>query len=229
MAPHHVWFTADPHFGHANFTKEGKHPFDKRRPFNTVKQMDDFLVKSWNNTVKPEDEVYVVGDFCLDGLPKTSEYFRRLNGRIYVIPGSHDQRWVEPYRKAKQEHDGLRQALNLGNPALAGSKLPTIPLSANGVPVMVLPELVTLRLPQYKVDGHTLTLTMCHYQMASWEQSHHGTLHIFGHHHGQRKPIGRSMDVGVDTSPGYRPYGLAEIVQALLAKPVHHKYDLEVE
>lgn len=206
---HHVWFTADPHFGHANMCQGGPHPFPKARPFKTIQAMDAALIANWNALIAPADEVYVVGDFCLGGLEQASSYFAQLNGCIYVIPGSHDERWAKPLRTKK----------------VAAHQLP---FSKSGLIVNLLPELVTIRLPGYKVDGRTLSLTMCHYQMASWEQSHHGTLHIFGHHHGQRKGIGRSMDVGVDTNR-YAPYALVDVVNQLLPKPIHGKYQVEVQ
>ena len=207
---HQVWFTADPHFGHPNMCLGGPRPFDKARPFRTVQEMDDALVANWNKLVKAEDEVYVVGDFCLSNLPKAAGSFARLNGWIHVIPGSHDQRWFDAARKQQAK----------GEP-----HYPVKLVSASGSPIILLPELVTIRLPQYKVNGKTLTMTMCHYQMASWEQSHHGTLHIFGHHHGQRQGIGRSMDVGVDTNR-LQPYGMKPLVEHLLKKPIHGKYAL---
>lgn len=210
---HRVWFTADPHFGHANICQGGPHPFPKARPFKTIQAMDAALTANWNAQVAPTDEVYVVGDFCLGGLEQAAGYFARLNGRIYVIPGSHDQRWFDAARKQQAR----------GEP-----HYPVKLVSASGSPIILLPELVTIRLPGYKVNGKTLTMTMCHYQMASWEQSHHGTLHIFGHHHGQRKGIGRSMDVGVDPA-GYKLWGLDPLVKLLLTKPIHGKYQVEVQ
>lgn len=43
-------------------------------------------------------------------------------------------------------------------------------------------------------------LVMCHYMMASWNRSHYGAYHIFGHHHGSVHHQGKAVDVGLDGS-----------------------------
>ena len=51
-----TFFTSDLHFGHENVIK-----FDER-PFNSVEEMDEELIKRWNNKVGKGDIVYVLGD-----------------------------------------------------------------------------------------------------------------------------------------------------------------------
>ncbi len=52
---------------------------------------------------------------------------------------------------------------------------------------------------------------MSHYSHQVWPNSHHGSIHLFGHSHGTLLGIGKSMDVGVDTNNFY-PYHLDEIM-----------------
>lgn len=52
------------------------------------------MIERWNRVVGPKDIVYHLGDFCLGNQETAFEYFRRLNGQIYVIPGGHDRRWI---------------------------------------------------------------------------------------------------------------------------------------
>lgn len=42
------------------------------------------------------------------------------------------------------------------------------------------------------------TIVLCHYAMRTWEKSHYGSWHLFGHSHGGLPPYGLSFDVGVD-------------------------------
>lgn len=57
-------------------------------------------------------------------------------------------------------------------------------------------------------------IILCHYAMRVWNKRHHGTWHLYGHSHGTLvDQFGKSMDVGVDTHPEYRPYHFDEIKQ----------------
>lgn len=79
-------FIGDAHFGHENVIK-----FDNR-PFESVKEMDEELIKRWNNKVKPGDLVYILGDFIWktrnDDAPTL---LKRLNGQKILIKGNHDR------------------------------------------------------------------------------------------------------------------------------------------
>ncbi len=59
-----VFFIGDTHFGHANIIKYCK------RPFSSAQEMNEMLIKYWNETVEPSDTVYHVGDFAFDGHPE---------------------------------------------------------------------------------------------------------------------------------------------------------------
>lgn len=84
-----VWFTSDTHFGHANIIKYCK------RPFESVDAMNEQLISNWNAVVGKDDHVFHLGDFAF-GNPSTWKSIReRLNGKIYLIIGNHDERFVE--------------------------------------------------------------------------------------------------------------------------------------
>lgn len=72
-----------------------------------------------------------------------------------------------------------------------------------------LPYLRVIKLPTLK-DGHHISLTLCHYAMRSWQQSHYGHWHLFGHHHGNLPAYGKSFDIGVDAWNFY-PVSLVEV------------------
>ena len=79
-----VWFTADTHFGHANVIRYCQ------RPFGSVEEMDAELVARWNAVVRPDDDVWHLGDFCLGRRGVASSYLERLAGRKHLIWGNHD-------------------------------------------------------------------------------------------------------------------------------------------
>ena len=80
-----MYFTSDLHFGHDRaFIYEP-------RGFKSVQEMNDTLLKNWNDTVNKDDDIYVLGDFFLG---TDYEYIREaldnLNGRIHLVTGNHD-------------------------------------------------------------------------------------------------------------------------------------------
>ena len=79
-----IYYTADVHFGHAKVLQ-----FDGR-PFETIEEHDRFIIERWNAKVTPEDQVYIVGDFCVYSKEKSGYYLEQLNGRKYLIKGNHD-------------------------------------------------------------------------------------------------------------------------------------------
>lgn len=80
-----VYFTSDLHFGHNNIIR-----FDNR-PFTSVEEMDETIIRKWNNKVKADDMVYILGDISWYNDQKTAEIISRLNGRKILIKGNHDR------------------------------------------------------------------------------------------------------------------------------------------
>jgi len=67
---------------------------------------------------------------------------------------------------------------------------------------------------KFMVDGEQQTIVMCHYAMRSWNKSHCGSWHLYGHSHGMLPPHGLSFDVGVDTND-YYPYSLEDVTNKM--------------
>ena len=80
-----LYFTADLHFGHENIIRHCN------RPFASAYEMDEVLIKNWNTTVNPQDEIYILGDFTMRTATEAHKYLSRLNGRKYFIRGNHDR------------------------------------------------------------------------------------------------------------------------------------------
>ena len=79
-----TFFTSDLHFCHDKEFLYGP------RGFTNVKDMNEALVENWNKIVKPDDEVYNLGDFALNDVDEAIQYINRLNGKILWIYGNHD-------------------------------------------------------------------------------------------------------------------------------------------
>jgi len=64
-----------------------------------------------------------------------------------------------------------------------------------------------------KIDN--IYVVVCHYQMASWPRSFHGSIQLFGHSHGKSKPHKNQWDIGVDNNNFY-PITLKQIMLNIL-------------
>jgi len=80
-----TYFISDLHLGHANIIKYCN------RPFKDVEEMTNKIINNWNAIVQPDDLVYHLGDFCLGGKEKITNYTARLSGRKFAILGNHDK------------------------------------------------------------------------------------------------------------------------------------------
>ena len=88
------FFIADTHFGDEGIIKFGY------RPFSNSTEMDDRLIKNWNEVVTDEDTVWVIGDFCLSNDKKViSDILSKLNGKKILVKGNHDEESDEVYRE----------------------------------------------------------------------------------------------------------------------------------
>ena len=83
------WFTADHHLNHKNILRFCS------RPFSNITEMNVALVRNHNDIVAWNDDVYILGDLCLGGYKEAIKYLSQLNGHKYIIPGSHDYRWLK--------------------------------------------------------------------------------------------------------------------------------------
>ena len=86
-----IYFISDTHFNHLNIIKYCN------RPFNNVEEMNEAIIKNWNNIVSNEDTIYHLGDFALGTKESIIDIVNRLNGKKYLIRGNHDKRGVSTY------------------------------------------------------------------------------------------------------------------------------------
>jgi len=96
-----IWFISDTHFGHGNIIKYCT------RPFQTADEMDAYIMKQWQELIKPGDTVYHLGDVAMYVRGDTAAHVERrewlrqeLTGNIKLIQGNHDRvssGWLQKY------------------------------------------------------------------------------------------------------------------------------------
>ena len=84
-----VFLTSDTHFGHTGVCRFTRNDgVTKLRPWTDPDEMDEEMVKRWNETVRPNDKVYHLGDVVINR--KALKIMSRLNGDKVLIRGNHD-------------------------------------------------------------------------------------------------------------------------------------------
>lgn len=73
-----IFFTSDTHF-----SQERTLTFSCR-PFENVREMDQYIIDQWNSVVDPDDIVYHLGDFG------NANICEQLNGRIKLVLGNYE-------------------------------------------------------------------------------------------------------------------------------------------
>lgn len=97
-----VFLVSDTHFGHlgvCRFTRADG--VTKLRPWDSPEEMDEAMVRAWNERVRPTDKVYHLGDAVINrrALPTLA----RLNGDKVLIRGNHDIFRDDEYRQYFRE------------------------------------------------------------------------------------------------------------------------------
>ena len=104
-----IFFTADMHLFHDAVLKF------ERRPFSSVKEMNDEIIRRWNCLVSQKDETYILGDVSFGGKDETMAAIKKLNGQKLLVAGNHDKLnaelkslfgWVKDYYKLR--YNGMR-------------------------------------------------------------------------------------------------------------------------
>jgi calcineurin-like phosphoesterase family protein len=189
-----IFFTADTHFNHGGIIKSCN------RPFVNYEEMNETLIANWNSKIDVLDYVYHLGDVIWKGnRQQIEEIIYRLNGKIHIIKGNHDHSkqvkylegcknvaWVKDYFELKVDNT-FDEIDNL--------------MKTNG--------------SSFSSNIEKLFI-LFHYSMRTWNKSHYGSYHLYGHSHGNLEhcPIESSMDVGVDVH-NYFPISLEEVLEKI--------------
>ena len=92
-----VFLVSDTHFGHLGVCKFTRNDgVTKLRPWTDPNEMDEDMIKLWNDRVKPTDKIYHLGDVVINR--KSLKILSRLNGDKVLIRGNHDIFRDDEYR-----------------------------------------------------------------------------------------------------------------------------------
>lgn len=83
-----MFFTSDTHFSHKNIIKYCK------RPFKTIEENDEELIRRWNEKVPEDGIVFHLGDVGFGHPQVINDILKQLHGKIYLVIGNHDWRRV---------------------------------------------------------------------------------------------------------------------------------------
>jgi calcineurin-like phosphoesterase family protein len=196
-----VYFTSDTHFGHSNIASKNSSKWKEGyRKYNSVDEMNQDIIKTFNQTVKEDDILYHLGDWSFGGFENIKKFRDQVNCRtIHLIFGNHDHHIEE------------------SNKLFEGTA--TYPH-----------ELFTTTGHYKEINVGGTIFVLSHYGHRVWHGSHKGWIHLYGHSHDSLPPYGKSMDVGVDTALRMfgkpKPFSATDILDFMDKQPLefpdHH-------
>lgn len=79
-----IFYTSDLHIGHSNIIKLNN------RPFSSVEEMNNVIIRNYQETVSNNDDVYILGDVVFKFPDSPERLFSQLPGQKHLIIGNHD-------------------------------------------------------------------------------------------------------------------------------------------
>ena len=92
-----TFLISDTHFGHSNVLHFLREDGKVLRDFKSIEHHDEILIHNWNETVRPEDKVYHLGDVGFKSFSSLSRVLDRLSGTKILIKGNHDNLKLSQY------------------------------------------------------------------------------------------------------------------------------------
>lgn len=211
-----IWFISDTHFNHNAIlvygprtkflSKEELKKFEAGEPIKgknrtwrpsdeSIQRMNDYIIDRINEFVRPQDDLYHLGDFGCLKKQDVKNLRNRINVRnFYLIYGNHDRKVARRLQASEK----------------------------------VFTDAFDLR----QINYHKQKFVLCHYAMASWNKHHRGSIHLYGHSHGEIEnyldivfPQRRSIDVGLDNLykilGDYRPISIEEVLEIMKDRDGH--------
>lgn len=190
-----LFFTSDPHYGHKNVISLCQ------RPFTSLDEMHEELIRRYNSVVGPADTCIWVGDCFFMTVNKARSIMDRLNGTKILVRGNHDQ--------------SPRRMLNMGFSQVSDELW------------LQLAEDVQVQVKHYPMQGSPgvareviKRLPFWVRKLVGWQERRYaercpadvGQVLIHGHTHSKRGFVGRRLHVGVDAHD-FTPVSAESVVQ----------------
>ena len=93
-----TFVASDLHFSHRNILQYCPHrrlgkdmPTDEDEVNTMVTTMNELIVRNWNSLIRPNDEVWILGDVCMGQMIHAPKWIRQLNGKKHLVKGNHDK------------------------------------------------------------------------------------------------------------------------------------------
>ncbi len=84
------YYIADMHLFCASQTNEGAVNYDNR-PFDTVEEMNEYMLRKWNQKITNADTVYILGNLAFRGKNDALiALVAQLRGKKVLVKGNHD-------------------------------------------------------------------------------------------------------------------------------------------
>lgn len=193
------YYTADLHFGHeAMLIPKGT------RPFGSVEEMNESIVKNINERCTVDDTLYILGDVAqYFNVEETIGLLKRLNPKLVLIVGNHDKS-ILAVTKKKQIKNVFKKVFYK----------------------VIVSDGMLLK------DGN-YDLFLSHYPICEWDGYYKGRYLFYGHvHNGTQGPaqlmqyIPTAINVGVDVN-GFIPKTAKELIEERKATYRIPKWDYE--
>ena len=85
-----IYLISDLHLDHKNIIKYCN------RPFSSAEEMNRTIIDNWNEVVKEDDFVYLVGDLAFGRKKTKIQYWlKKLNGNVILLIGNHDKGYLK--------------------------------------------------------------------------------------------------------------------------------------
>jgi len=194
-----LYVTSDLHFFHNNIIIYSNRPWLNSDGNPNAFKMTEGLIRNWNDVVPDDSDVVITGDLAMGGRA-------RENDLCDVLSELNGRKYLVPGNHDTYVLDGRCRDF-----------------------ITILPHVFEAQVRDKDAYHGKQHIVFCHYSLRTWIKQGKGAWMCFGHSHGNLGEVdGLSMDVGVDTGIGYRPYSYFEIKEIMKNKVFvsvdHHGY-----